>query len=571
VKGKHGHLPSPVAAALLRRRPALPALPALLALLAVLPAGCSEPAPRAVRGGTAVVAGYVDLRAMNPLASITDLNKALERYALFTPLVMLDAGLEPRPWLAESWDTTAVGADSLLLEFRLRRDVLWHDGTPTTAADVATTFRYATDPRTAYVDAAAFALYAPAPEVVDDYTIRFRLRRHPDFLEAFFLLPPLPAHVLAGTAPADVARHSSGQAPVGSGPFRFVRRTGQEWVFEANPHFPAALGGPPLLDRLVYRMVPEQTSLITELLTGRIDLAVSIRPPQLSRLQGDDDIRILTFPVPNWVFLAFNTRRPWFGDRDVRRAIGMAIDRQALVDGIMGGMNVTGRASVTPVHWAYDPRRELRFDPDSARLLLERAGWTDRDGDGVREDPAGRPLRFRLKVWAGAGSYRDLAEAVQAQLARVGVAAQPEVVEFNTFVADVGGHVTEAGRVRAFDAAIGNWTDNMLRKDDSQLLHSRNSDSPRQWTGFNSPRVDTLLDTLALAMDRAAARDLWSEYQQQLIDESPLLFLFYARGINAAQRRLRGLPDDDPRGPLATVGQWWLATPARAESPSARR
>ena len=78
-------------------------------------------------GGTAVIGGYVDIRTMNPIATITDLNKAIERYALYMPLVMLDSTLTPQPWLAQSWDTTAVGADSLELSFQLRRDVMWQD------------------------------------------------------------------------------------------------------------------------------------------------------------------------------------------------------------------------------------------------------------------------------------------------------------------------------------------------------------------------------------------------------------------------------------------------------------
>jgi peptide/nickel transport system substrate-binding protein len=518
------------------------------------------------RGGTAVVAGYVDIRTMNPFSTITDLNKALERFALYMPLVMLDSTLTPRPWLAASWDTVAVGADSLALTFRLRDDVHWHDGVRTTAADVALTFRHAMDPRSAYVDAAALALFAPEPEVLDEHTVRFRLRRHPDFIEAFFLLPPLPAHVLGDVAAEDLARHPLGTSPVGNGPFRFVRRSGQEWVFEGNTSFPEALGGPPPLDRLVYRTIPEQTSLITELLTGRIDLAVSVRPPQAATLERAAGVRVVTFMLPNWVFLALNTRLPLFADTDVRRAIAMAIDRRELVDGIMGGRNVTGRASVTPLHWGFDASRAVVHDPDSARALLTRAGWIDRDGDGIREDRSGRPFRFRLKIWQGTGSYRELAEAVQAQLARVGIAAQPEVVEFNTFLAQIQGYDTGAGRVREFDAAIGNWTDNLLRKDDSQLLHSRHAASPRQWTGFNSTQVDALLDTLAVMMDRDRAAPLWSEYQQALIDESPIIFLFYGVGINGLRDRLQGVHDGDPRGPLGTVRQWWLREEAEQDA-----
>jgi peptide/nickel transport system substrate-binding protein len=538
-----------------------------VALWLVLTACAERPAAEAARrGGTAVIGGYVDIRTMNPFATITDLNKALERYALYAPLVMLDERLEPQPWLAQAWDTTAAGADSLDLTFRLRRDVRWQDGRATTAHDVAFTFRHARDPRSAYVDAAALALFAPEPEIIDSFTIRFRLRRHPDFLEAFFLLPPVPAHVFGDTPPEQLARHASGTQPVANGPFRFVRRTAQDWVFEANPDFPESLGGPPYLERIVFRTIPEQTSLITEILVGRIDLAVSVRPPQVPQLEDADSIGVVTFPVPNWVFIALNTRLPLFDSRAERRALAMAIDRRALVDGIMGGLNVTGRSAVTPVHWAYDSTAAVPFAPDSARLLLAGAGWIDRDGDGVRDNAAGQPFRFRLKVWQGAGNYRELAEAVQAQLAAVGIDARPEIVEFNTFLAQVQGQPRADGsRTRDFDAAIGNWTDNLLRKDDSQLLHSRNRTSPRQWTGFNSPVLDELLDSLAVTMDRERARSFWRRYQHALVDESPLIVLFYAQGINAVHSRLAGIPSHDPRGPLGSIRWWWLRGRSRPD------
>jgi peptide/nickel transport system substrate-binding protein len=514
---------------------------------------------RPVEGGTAVIGGYVDIRTMNPFAATTDLNKALVRFALFMPLVMLDERLTPQPWLAESWDTVGAGPDSLDLTFHLRRDVRWHDGRPATAHDVAYTFRQGRDPRSAYIDAAALALFAPEPVVIDSSTIRFRLRRHPDYLEAFYLLAPVPAHAFGDTPPDQLARHAFGTQPIGNGPFRFVRRTNQDWVFEANPDFPAALGGRPHLDRVVFRTIPEQTSLITELLTGRVDVAVSVRPAQVATLRASGDVDVVTFPVPNWVFIALNTRLFFFDSRAERRAIAFAIDRRSLVDGIMGGDNVTGRSAVTPGHWAYDSTALVPFAPDSARALLDRAGWRDRDGDGVRENAAGQPFRFRLKVWQGTGSYRELAEAIQAQLKNVGIDARPEVLEFNTFVAQIQGAPARDGtRTRDFDAAIGNWTDNLLRKDDALLLHSRNRNGPRQWTGFNSPSLDALLDSLALTMDRGRATVLWQRYQHALVDESPLVFLFYAQGINGVNRRLGGVPNGDPRGTLGSIRQWWV-------------
>ncbi|HSJ14624.1 MAG TPA: ABC transporter substrate-binding protein, partial [Longimicrobiales bacterium] len=526
--------------------------------------GCERgAAPETPRiGGTAVIAGYVELRTMNPLYTLPDVNKALERYALFTPLLRFDAGQHPEPRLATSWDTVRFAPDSLALTFRLRDDVRWHDGAPVTARDVAFTFELAKDPRTGYVDAAVLAHYAGAAEVLDEHTVRFRLRAHADFLEPWFLLPPLPRHLLAGTPPEQLAQHPFGATrPVGSGPFRFVRRVaGSEWVFEANPEYPEGLGGRPRLDRLVYRTVPEQTGILAELLTGRVHLGLSIRPPQVPRLQQSPQLRVLEMPVANWVFLGLNTRLPQFDTREERRAIALALDRQAIIDGIMGGRNVAGRSVVTPVHWAYDStdsRTAPRHDPAAAAAMLARAGWIDRDGDGIREDAAGHPFRFRLKVWQGSGTYAEIAEVIQAQLRQVGVQVDVQIVEFNTFLAQMEGRPGSGGvRRRDFEAMLGNLTDN-LRKDDGQLFHSNNADGPRFWSGFSSPVVDSLLDTLGVTLDRAAARPLWREYQRQLHDEAPVIVLFYARGINGVRRELEGLVDDW-RGPIATVQQWWL-------------
>jgi peptide/nickel transport system substrate-binding protein len=260
--------------------------------------------------------------------------------------------------------------------------------------------------------------------------------------------------------------------------------------------------------------------------------------------------------VANWVFLGFNTRRPFFDTRAERQAIALAIDRQAIVDGIMGGHNTVGRSLVTPVHRAFDRTSAAltrpHADTSTARALLEGAGWRDRNGDGVREDASGRPFRFALMVWQGSGSYQEMAQVIQAQLRAVGVAVEVDVVEFNRFLAQI------EGREREFDAAIGNWTDN-LRKDDAQLFHSRNAAGPRAWTGFASPRTDALMDSLAITLDPARARALWREYQLAMAEEAPMVVLFYARGINGVRTALQGV-SADWRGPLASVQRWWMET-----------
>ena len=544
-------------------------LPGLLpALAALLVSACSTDAARdaldtdsARSGGTAVISGYYELRNMNPLATSGDLNLALERYALYTPLIKYDSTLRPVPWLASSWDTTRVGADSLEITFHLRTDIEWHDGVRVSAHDVAFTFDLARDPATAYANSQAFALYSPHRDVLDSATIRFRLRAHPGFLEAWFLTPPLPEHVLRGIKPAEVARMPFGLAPVGSGPFRFVKRDSNgQWTFEANDAFPTALGGRPHLDRLVYRAIPEQTSVITALLAGDVDLAVSVRPSNVQMLENANDVNVIRYPSPNWVFVAFNTRTPFFDSALERQAIALATDRRAIIDAIMGGHNPIGRATVTPVHPAFDSTDAalvISYNPDSARVLLRAAGWRDRNNDKVLEDASGRAFRFRLKAWQSSGAYGDIVQAMQAQLARVGIAVTPDIVELNTFTSQMQGSVGRNGvRTHDFDAALANWTDN-FHKDDSQLFHTRFSNGPRGWTGYHSRRLDAVLDSLSTSMDTNASARLWHEYQQIVAGDVPIFVLYYAIGLNAARSRLHGV-SADARGPVASVQDWWL-------------
>jgi peptide/nickel transport system substrate-binding protein len=248
----------------------------------------AEAVPEAERyGGTVVVGSFGDLQTMNALVSTDYQSGMIQRDMLFMPLIRYNERLEPQPWLAERWDTVRVSPDSIDLTFYLRQDIRWHDGEPTTAEDVAFTFERAVDPRTAFPNAANWALYRPTADVIDSHTVRFRLRPHADFLDMWYQTPAMPKHLLADVPPEQLISHSFGPMnPVGNGPFRHVRRTpGQEWVFEANPDYPEGLGGRPYLDRMVYREIPDHTALLTEVLTGRVDVS-GIRPEQLDRIRA---------------------------------------------------------------------------------------------------------------------------------------------------------------------------------------------------------------------------------------------------------------------------------------------
>jgi peptide/nickel transport system substrate-binding protein len=544
-------------------------------LLLALAAGCAEgsaergggdEAPEEARyGGSAVVAGAADIQTMNVLVSTEATSRMFQQDVLFMPLVRFDADLRPAPWLAERWDTVRVAPDTLELTFHLRRDVRWHDGRPTTARDVVFTYERAIDPATAFPNRASFDLWSPVVETIDSFTVRFRLRPHADFLAIWDETAILPAHLLEEVEPARLAQHPFGTSPTGNGPFRFVRRAAnQEWVFEANDDFPEALGGRPYLDRLVYRVIPEQTTLLTELLTGRIDVYLTPNPAQTPRIEASRNAHLLASPYRSYNYIGWNTRLPIFRDARVRRALTMALDRQGLVDALFYGHGDVGVSTSTPAHWAFDVQEGMKVphDPEGARRLLREAGWEDRRGDGVLRDAQGRPFRFTLVTNQGNELRRDIAEIVQAQYRSLGITADVRVLEWNTLVAMLDGTVNARGeRERGFEAVISGWV-NSLRKDDSAILHSRNLDGPFQETGFSHPRTDALIDTLAVMVDRDQARPLWEAYHRLLLEQSPYTILHYPRRLLGHSDRLRGV-EVDVRGDLVSARRWWIDPAAR--------
>jgi peptide/nickel transport system substrate-binding protein len=517
-------------------------------------------------GGTLVVSASGELdQGMN---AFTTSDYGAVQHQLFVNLMTLiqyDEELEPVPYLAESWE---VAPDTTSVTFRLRDDVSWHDGTPTTARDVAFTYLRVTDPATAYPNAAFWDDYVVGEEgveVVDSFTVRVRLARpHAGFMDPWRTLAVMPAHLLEEVPPAELAGHPFGtRCPVGNGPFVFDDHRPQErWSFVANPAFPTDLGGRPFVDRYVFRIISEPTTQLTELLNGRTDVYISPPADHAERIREAPHLELLSFVFRDYVFVAWNARRPALADPRVRRALTLGIDRSEIVEALLGPYGTVANTGVPPFHWAYDPAFEdaLPHDPQAARELLEAAGWVDRDDDGVRENGAGEPLRIGVKYNRGNQQRQSLAEIMQAQLADVGVEIVPEVVEWGTLL----DQINDPER-RDFDGVVLGWA-NEFKLDDRDLFHSERIDQPSAWAGTRNPELDRLMDSLPRLMDREEARPVWSRYQEALIQEQPFTFLYFRQRLEGVNRRLRDV-EMDVRGEWISIKDWWIAPEERRSGP----
>jgi peptide/nickel transport system substrate-binding protein len=471
-----------------------------LATMLTLLTGCAGFATG--RGDTVIYASGADLQSMNALVTTHPLARQVQRYVLLTTLVRYDSMLRPVPYLARSWSWSS---DRTRLTFVLQPGVRWTDGVPTTAADAAWTITTALDPATGYPRLADLADVGSAT-ALDDSTlvIRFRTAR-PTIPDVLTDLAILPAHLL-DSVPHDALRGAAwNRHPVGNGPFVFVsHQPNRRWVFAANPQFPAALGGPPRLKRLVVAIVDEPTTKLAALTAGELDFA-GIAPSDASFVDRDPQLQVLTYPILLTYAIVFNTRHPPFDAPAARRAVAAALDRRAIVDGYLFGFG-------TPIGAPVPPDSALR--PDSAG-----------------PDPAlayrlldGKPLAFDL-LTVGSGDAA-LEQMIQSQLARAGIAVHIRQIELATFLDRVDGPQHD------FEAAVMGIPGDLAMGQLARLL---------EISGL-PPAGST------------------TERLQRIADSVPAAFLYRATGVQGMNRRVRGVRMD-LRGELASIHQWWAGTP----------
>jgi peptide/nickel transport system substrate-binding protein len=502
-------------------------------------------------GGTAVVGFISDIPDMNPLTSTETLASEVQQHILFLPVIHYDENFQPAPALARSWE---VSPDTTVLTFHLRDDVFWHDGVKTTAHDLVFAYERATNPETLFPNTAFWTHYGRA-EAVDSFTFRIEMRPHAEFMDPWRTFPAVPRHVLGEVAPAQLRQHPfSTRQPLGNGPFRFVGRVdGQSWTFEANPNFPAELGGRPYLDRIVFRVVPEPTTLMTELLTGRLDFYVGPPPEQAQRIEADPNARLLSYMDRAFVLIGWNQRRQPFDDPRVRRALTMGINRERIVDAVLYGHGELANSTVPPFFWQYDPHAgaDLTYDPDGALALFAEGGFT-RGADGMLRNEQGQPLSFTLNTNQGNQARADIAAIAQADLRRIGVDMRIQILEWGTLLDRI-----NDPRRRDFDAVLIGWRTE-FRIDDSDLLHCDKREERYQWVGHCDPRLDAYLDSLPTISNREDARPLWQEYQRLVAEQQPYTFVYFQERLHGVHNRLRNV-NSDPRGDWVGAARWYIA------------
>lgn len=510
---------------------------ASIAVVTWVLAACAAQRPSDV----VVYASGTDLESANPLVTIHPLSRQIQRHALFVTLTRLDSALSPQPYFARAWTWTG---DRRQLTLDLEPTLTWHDGVPTTADDVAFTLAAVHDPQIGSPRAADLrelagtAVLSPT-RIRLDFTVP--QRGIPSLLAE---LPIVPRHILGRVPAVEMRRAAFNRDPVGNGPFRFVDRTpGQRWTFERNERFPAALGGPPLVRRLVVAVVDEPTTKFAGLASGDLDFA-GIAPTMAALANKDPMIEVLDYPVLFSTGLVFNTHKPPFDDARVRRAIDLSLDRPRIVAAALSGYGTPATGPVPPENpLALNAMKSV--DTGAADSLLDAAGWT-RTGRDTRAR-GGTPLRFEL-LTVGSGD-NAVEQLIQADLAARGIAMDIRQMELAAFLARA------RASQKTFDALITGIPGDLSLSYVRAMFESAQRGGMLDYAGYHDSRLDSLFHRASVATSESDARAAWIAVQRALDRDTPVAWIYHSRGVQGVSSRMRHVTMD-LRGELVTVSRW---------------
>ena len=479
---------------------------------AIAAIGLLTAAPASAQGDPNVllVGQIAEPKSLDPQA-VTATNDFRILVNLYDGLVRFKKGtLEVEPALATDW---TISEDGTTYTFNLREGVTFQDGTPFNADAVKFTFERMLNEDHPYHDTGPFPLaffFSSVDTVtaIDESTVEFKLKEP---FAPFLSNLAYPTGLIVSPAAVEEYGADFGRNPVGTGAFKF-----EEW--EANQRVVATSftdywEGAPELGVVVFRPVGDANTRVAEMLSGGLDMMVEVPPDSLNTFEDDPNFKVYEEAGPHLWFLILNTKEGPLADKKVRQAVNYAIDKQEIVENVLQGTAEIAAGPIPPAFaWANDGSVEpYPHDPEKAKELIAEAG-----ADGAE---------LTFYVAEGGSGMLDpvaMATAIQADLAEVGLKANIETYEWNTFLSNV-----NPGLEGKADMAEMAW---MTNDPDTLPFLALRSDALPSEGGFNSgyysnPKVDELLDEARRTTDQGKRAEYYNQVQQIVHDDAPWAFI----------------------------------------------
>ena len=513
-------------------------------------------------GGTLVVSTLADPGSLFPPLIVTAEGRQIAEQ-IYDYLADVGPGMNTRGdegfrrQLADRWRWST---DSLSISFDLNPRAKWHDAKPVTVRDVTHTFALYSDSALGSPTRSELS-QIDSVTATDSLTATFWFKRNypTQFLDAAAQMLILPAHLLE-RIPADSLRKITLPA-VGSGRFRL-----RTWDKGAAVELVADSGnyrGRAKLDRVIWSIAPEFTAAAAKFFAGDADLFPWMRSENVQTVARNPDLRVVTLPGLDYAFLHFNLRdpalksnpHPLLGERSLRRAITMSIDREQLVRSLFDTLAVVPNGPTVRAYPTTDASlRQIPFDSARARAVLDSLGWSRRTADGTRMRN-GRELAFSVLVPSSSGTRVRMAVLLQAQLRRAGIRMNIDQMDYPAFFSRWSG--------QKFDAALGSW--NMGSTPGGTAHTWATSGIGKEGSNFgaySNPIFDAQLDSTLAATDPVTARARFTRAYRTINEDAPAVWLYEPKTVIGIHGRIQNTPMR-PGGWWTDLASWWIPAAER--------
>ena len=491
----------------------------------------------ATPGGTFVDSNVADIQTVQPFLAEEQASLGIANL-IFEGLTGGDprSGQPSPSGLADYWE---ISPDNRTYTFYLNKDAKWHDGADFTAADVVFSADALANPDSGSVYTGSFVDTVESWRAIDDDTFEM-VAKEPVYTFLFDIqtLYVIPKHIWEDVPLTDWRTDpgATGADPsrvIGTGPFKFQEwRPGESVTLVRNDDYHSKV---PYVDAYTMRVWPDQTAAVNALLNGEID-AVALESADVAVVEGTPGIAVAEFPSRGFLYYEFNldpeVTTKW-QDQRVRQALLYALDRESIVNDILLGYAEVAQGTQPAVSYAYAPDRittKYTYDPEKAAALLEEAGWTDSDGDGIR-DKDGESLSFEVLYPGGLSEWDQLVAYVQDAWSAVGVDATPRALEFPALIEATTTNPTFEIAFYRFSWDASFIQDAMFGCDQYQV-------------GFNdmkycNPELDEIFAESKRTFDEDARRELLIQASNIVNDEQPVAVLVFEKGHVAFNESLQ--------------------------------
>ena len=470
---------------------------------------------------------------------------------IFNSLIKYDENLNYAPDLAESWK---ISNNQKTITFTLKKNLKWSDGLPLTSEDVLFTWKLITNPttRTPYGSDYQLVKEASAPDALT-FKITYASSYAPA-LDTWTALHILPKHILKDE---DINKTFFSRKPTGSSYYKLDEWiSGQQVVLKASNN---STSGPPSIEKLISRIIPDTSSQFLELTADNIDL-MNINPIQYQRVfpaRKDLQQKIALYKElgNGYTYLGFNLKKAPFNDIRVRQALNFAIDKDEVIKGVLLGLGESISSPYKPgTRWNNPNLSPYPYKPKKALELLSEAGFIkNKDGLLVKN---GKPLKF--EIITNQNKQREMtAVLIQRRLQEIGVEVSIRVIEWASFV-------NRFIKTGDFDVVVLGWGLS-LDPDQFNIWHS-SQQGPGQFNflGYENKKVDKLLELGRKELNPQKREKIYHQFSKYLLEDSPIVYLYAGYGLSAVHKRVKGIKKPaPPAGIYHNNYNWFIPKPLR--------